>query len=95
MLHSAGLAATYAYIAARSGAETGVLAEAYRKTASGIRERLHNVGLLPADLGPQELLAALGQMNAAEYARASAEAAALTRWLSRLADATYQAEPTL
>lgn len=95
MLHSAGLAATYAYIAAKSaGADRDPLAEAYRKTALGIRERLDHVGLLPAHLGPQELLAELGKMNAVDYARASAEAAALTRWLSRLADATYQ-ESTL
>jgi len=92
MLHSAGLAATYAFIAARSSTEKDVLADAYRQVARAIRERLAEVGLLSRDLGPREVLEALGRMSAVEYARASAEAAALTRWLSRLADATYQVE---
>jgi CRISPR type III-B/RAMP module-associated protein Cmr5 len=92
MLHTAGLAATYAFIAARSSTEKGVLADAYRETAQAIRNRLDEVGLLSRDMEPREVLEALGGMSAVEYARASAEAAALTRWLSRLADATYQVE---
>jgi CRISPR/Cas system CMR-associated protein Cmr5 small subunit len=90
MLHNAGLAATYAFVAARSNAETGVLAQAYQEAARGIRKRLSEVGLLSGDMGPRQVLEALGEMDPVQYARASAEAAALTRWLSRLADATYQ-----
>jgi CRISPR/Cas system CMR-associated protein Cmr5 small subunit len=90
MLHNAGLAATYAFIAARSNAETGVLARAYQEAARGIRRRLSDVGLLSGDLDPRQVLKMLGEMDPVQYARASAEAAALTRWLSRLADATYQ-----
>jgi CRISPR/Cas system CMR-associated protein Cmr5 small subunit len=90
MLHNAGLAATYAFIAARSNAETGVLARAYQEAARGIRGRLSEVGLLSGDLDPRRVLEALGAMDSVQYARASAEIAALTRWLSRLADATYQ-----
>ncbi len=90
MLHNAGLAATYAFIAARSNAETGVLARAYQEAARGIRRRLSDVGLLSGDLEPRQVLEALGEMDSVQYARASAEVAALTRWLSRLADATYQ-----
>ena len=89
MLHNAGLAATYAFVAARSSAETGVLARAYQEAARGIRKRLSEVGLLSGDLDPRQVLEALGKMDPVQYARASAEAAALTRWLSRLADATY------
>lgn len=95
MLHTAGLAATYAFIAARSSTEKDVLADAYRQVAQGLRTRLADVGLLTtSNLDPREVLEALGAMSAVEYARASAEAAALTRWLSRLADATYQVEQT-
>jgi CRISPR/Cas system CMR-associated protein Cmr5 small subunit len=92
MLHSAGLAATYAFIAAKSG-ETGELASAYQKAGEGLRERLSGLGLLPADwrgLDAREVLAELGQMSAVQYARASAEAQALVSWLSRLADAMIQ-----
>jgi len=92
MLHTAGLAATYAFIAARSSAETGVLADAYLKAARGITKRLEDVGLLSRDLDPREVLEALGRMHVVQYSRAGAETAALTRWLSRLADATYQVE---
>ncbi|MGH3119534.1 MAG: type III-B CRISPR module-associated protein Cmr5 [Streptosporangiaceae bacterium] len=90
MLHNAGLAATYAFVAARSNAETGVLAQAYQEAARGIRNRLSEVGLLSGDMGPRQVLESLGTMDPVQYARAGAEAAALTRWLSRLADATYQ-----
>lgn len=94
MLHSAGLAATYAFIAAKSG-ETGEsreLADAYRRAGAGLRQRLSDIGLLPADreLTAAGVLESLGKMSPVEYARASAEARALAGWLSRLADAMYQ-----
>lgn len=93
MLHHAGLAATYAFIAAKAG-EQNSLADAYRKTGEGIRERLTGLGLLAggtAQLDVRQVVAQLGVMDPVQYARASAEAAALAGWLSRLADATVQA----
>lgn len=89
MLRTAGLAATYAFIAAKSG-DSDRLARAYRKAGQGICDRLSRLGLLPADarqLDARAILTELGGMDAVKYARASAEAATLTDWLSRLADA--------
>jgi CRISPR-associated protein Cmr5 len=93
MLHTAGLAATYAFIEAKANAESGTLADAYRKASAGIRDRLAELGLIsgdPAQVGPRDMLTQLAAMDAVRYARASAEAAALAGWLSRLADAVYQ-----
>lgn len=94
MLHGAGLAATYAFVAART---SGDLGESYGKVADGLRRRLTDRALLtgdPATMGPADVLSQLGSMDSVRYARASAEAAALLGWLSRLADASYQrAEP--
>ncbi|MGH3907978.1 MAG: type III-B CRISPR module-associated protein Cmr5 [Pseudonocardiaceae bacterium] len=91
MLHSAGLAATYAFVAARTA--SAELGESYRKVAEALRRRLTGRGLLtgdPATMTPADVLGQLGGMDVVAYARASAEAAALLGWLSRLADATYQ-----
>lgn len=96
MLHSAGLAATYAFVVAKANAESGKLAEAYAKAATGIRERLAELGLIsgnPAQLGPREVLAQLAEMDAHSYVRATAEITALAGWLSRLADALYKPAP--
>jgi hypothetical protein len=94
MLHGSGLAATYAFVAAKSG--TGNAREnAYRKVGRGICDRLAARGLLTADpetVTPAEMLTVLSAMGATEYARASADIAALFGWLSRLADATFQAD---
>jgi CRISPR/Cas system CMR-associated protein Cmr5 small subunit len=95
MLHTAGLAATYAFVAAKASGETGQLAQAYDQAGRGIRDRLAAVQLLagdPARLEPRQVLEQLGSMEGSDYARASAEAAALTGWLSRLADALVQDE---
>lgn len=101
MLHTAGLAATYAFIAARAKGLDGdpspdrgdKLSRAYAAAAAGIREQLHGTGLFTSDvrrMGAREFLGALGGMDPVQYARASAEAAAFVGWLSRLADATWQ-----
>lgn len=98
MLNSAGLAATYAFIASKSGSGDGgdgegTLARAYREAARGIRRQLAGQGLLTGDAGSmkvREVMKQLGAMDAVQYARASAEAAAFAGWLSRLADAAYQ-----
>jgi CRISPR type III-B/RAMP module-associated protein Cmr5 len=87
MLHGAGLAATYAFVAART---SGRLGESYQEVADGIRRRLAERGLLNGDSNLRNVLRQLGEMDIVTYARASAEAAALLSWLSRLADATYQ-----
>lgn len=95
MLSSAGLAATYAFVASKSGAGgegEGTLARAYRDAARGIRERLAERGLLTGDVKTmrvREVMRQLGEMDPVRYARASAEAAAFAGWLSRLADAAY------
>ena len=92
MVRTAGLAATYAYVAAK-GNDTGHLAEAYRSVAAGIRDHLERRGLKPATVtGDRAMLEHLGTMELNDYARACAEVAALTHWLSRLADALYRAE---
>jgi CRISPR/Cas system CMR-associated protein Cmr5 small subunit len=96
MLRTAGLAATYAYIAAKATGNDARLAAAYRDAATGIRQRLAEQGLISGDwraMTAQQVLAQLGGMDAIGYARASAEVAALTGWLSRLADAMYKPSP--
>jgi CRISPR-associated protein Cmr5 len=93
MTHTAGLAATYAFIAAKAG-ERSDLADAYRRAGDGIIARLTGLGLLEGEAGritARDVLGQLGRMDAVQYARASAEATAFTGWLARLADATYQA----
>ena len=89
MFYSAGLAATYAFIAAKAG-EQDKLGRAYRKAGEAIGRRLAEMDLLPAtaaQLDVGAVMAALGGMDVVTYARASAEATALASWLRRLADA--------
>jgi CRISPR/Cas system CMR-associated protein Cmr5 small subunit len=92
MLHTAGLAATYAFVASKAG-DHGALDLAYKQAAKGIREQLASRHLLtsgPAGTDAREVLRQLGEMDGMRYARASAEVASLMGWLSRLADACYQ-----
>ncbi len=94
MMHTAGLAATYAFIAAKEGDEND-LAAAYRQVNEGIRKRLVHLGVLPSGaegLKARDVLSELGSMDMARYTRASADVAAFTGWLSRLADAVHQAD---
>lgn len=93
MLHRAGLAATYAFVA--SNAQGGGLGPAYAETARGIREHLrarHLVALAP-DASHADVLRELGRLTAVEYARATREITMLLGWLSRLADAAVTREP--
>jgi len=101
MLHTAGLAATYAFIASKAKdpddsaepAERDKLAAAYRDAGNGILSRLSGLSLLSADpeqMSARDVMRELGRMNPIQYARASAEASAFAGWLSRLADAVYQ-----
>jgi CRISPR/Cas system CMR-associated protein Cmr5 small subunit len=92
MLHGAGLAATYAFVAAKAGSGSA-LERAYAEAAEGIRGRLDHLGLLagdPARLDAKEILSQLGEMDGMKYTRASTEVTALVGWLSRLADACYE-----
>jgi CRISPR/Cas system CMR-associated protein Cmr5 small subunit len=100
MLHAAGLAATYAFIVSKAKdtdplagpGQQDKLAAAYQTAGEAIRKRLLTRKMFPGGAEPanvREVLMALGRMNQVEYARASAEAAALVGWLSRLADAVY------
>jgi len=90
MLRGAGLAATYAYIVskAKTGQDANKLEKAYAAAERAIRKQIFTGGALPGNA--REVLAKLGEMNAVDYARASAEASAFVGWLSRLADAAYQ-----
>lgn len=96
MLHSAGLAATYAFLASKSNngdAGADALSIAYGKVARGIKQRLADLDILPGDpagASHKDVLAALGKADAAHYARANADVDALAGWLARLADAMYQ-----
>lgn len=93
MIHTSGLAATYAFVAAKGRSEgKGDLAQAYRSVAKGIRVHLDQVGLLPggADMDDRRTLAALAGLDLRDYTRAAAETTALMNWLSRLADAVHQ-----
>jgi len=94
MTRTAGLAATYAFIASKEG-DRSDLALAYAKAGQGIRNRLAQTQLLPAgapDMTARQVLAEFGNMDMAQYTRASAEAAAFIGWLARLADAACQAD---
>lgn len=91
MLHQAGLAATYAFVASKATGR-GKLPDAYRLVAQGIQKRLAALGVLtqdPDSATHRDVFEALGKAEAPDYARASAEVAALAGWLSRLADAVY------
>ncbi|MFL1378497.1 MULTISPECIES: type III-B CRISPR module-associated protein Cmr5 [unclassified Nocardiopsis] len=96
-LHGSGLAATYAFLAARSNsASSERLTQAYGAVAQQIRTHLAEKGLVPDTLAREEgpgahrtMLAVLGDMDRATYARAGREVAVLFSWLRRLADAVY------
>lgn len=96
-LHGSGLAATYAFIAARSNSTSSErLTQAYRDVARQIRAHLADKGLVSESLVSGEepgvhraMLSALGDMDWATYARAGREVAVLFTWLRRLADAVY------
>jgi CRISPR/Cas system CMR-associated protein Cmr5 small subunit len=97
MLHRAGLAPTYAFIAAKAkdedvGPGQDKLIQAYRDAAQAIRVRVFGGDLRrkPETMTAREVLTELGKMSPAQYARASTEAAAFVGWLSRLADACVQ-----
>lgn len=97
MLHTAGLAASYAFIASKAGDPDGPnrLEAAYGRVARALIRRLTELQLLTGDpdtLSVRQVMEQLGGMDAVKYARASAEAAALVGWLARLADAVVAEE---
>jgi CRISPR/Cas system CMR-associated protein Cmr5 small subunit len=90
MVRTAGLAATYAYLVGKSDPSTS-LGRAYRDLATGIRLYLTRPGTGGQATTNPQMLAALGQMAAADYARAGREVELLAVWCARLADAAWQA----
>ncbi|MEY9214320.1 type III-B CRISPR module-associated protein Cmr5 [Thermobifida halotolerans] len=99
-LRTSGLAATYAFLAARSGTSgSDPLGRSYADVAQQVRARLADAGLLPAEVRTaaapavhRTVLRELGEMDTARYARATAEVALLFGWLRRLAEAVYVEE---
>ena len=85
MVRAAGLAATYAFLVAKS--DDKELGRAYRSVADGIRAHLDRRSLLTGVSDNLKVVGALATLDAADYARASREIEALAGWLSRLADA--------
>lgn len=91
MLHTAGLAATYAFVLSKK--DNSELGPAYRKVADGIRKHIGDRALIGGRThwgDDFELLEALAQANRSDYMRASAEIFALATWLSRLAEARFR-----
>lgn len=88
MLQNAGLAATYAFIASKANPGADRLDAAYTAAERAIRERIFPVGSVPGNA--RATVGRLGEMDAVDYAVASAEAAAFIGWLRRLADAAWQ-----
>jgi CRISPR-associated protein (Cas_Cmr5) len=90
MLRTAGLAATYAYLVAKS--DDTELGRAYQKVADGIRRHLTERSRLVRPVGSnRELIAKLAELPAADYVRAAAEVELLAGWLRRLGEAEYRA----
>ncbi|WP_157977401.1 type III-B CRISPR module-associated protein Cmr5 [Streptomyces triticisoli] len=91
MLHTAGLAATYAFVLSKR--DDSALGTAYRKVADGIRKHIGDRALIGGKTHWRddfELLEALGRADRPDYSRASAEISALAGWLSRLAEARFR-----
>jgi CRISPR type III-B/RAMP module-associated protein Cmr5 len=90
MVRTSGLAATVAFLVAKSDEKE--LGRAYRLVADGIRAYLeHNHDFGGALAGNEALLTELASMPPAGYARAAAEVELLAGWLSRLAEARFRA----
>ncbi|QTD99989.1 type III-B CRISPR module-associated protein Cmr5 [Streptomyces cyanogenus] len=91
MLHTAGLAATYAFVLSKKhGSREG---PAYAKVAEGIRRHIGKHALIDRRTHwatDRDLLDALATADRAAYARASAEISSLAGWLSRLAEARFR-----
>lgn len=84
MLHTSGLAATYAYVASKS-VGGGELPKAYERVAKAIRDQLD-----VSETDPADVLTRLGDLSVTEYATATARVRELAGWLSRLATAKVE-----
>jgi CRISPR/Cas system CMR-associated protein Cmr5 small subunit len=90
MLRTSGLAATYAFLVAKSSDTSGI-GRAHQKVADGIRT--HLTGTPPPLVHMQgttnlALVRALAELSdPVAYTRATAEVEALAGWLKRLAEA--------
>ena len=88
MCHTSGLAATYAYVAAKSNGGDST-AQAYRRVRDGIGDQLSAMDVVPQSAAhdPRELLTRLGGLDAVTYLAASAQVTTLLGWMARIADA--------
>jgi CRISPR/Cas system CMR-associated protein Cmr5 small subunit len=88
MAYSSGLAATYAYVASKSGTQSD-LARAYAAVRDGLSRQLVDLDIVTESQSsqPGAVLRALGEVDTVSYLRASAHVRALLGWSARLADA--------
>lgn len=109
MCRTSGLAATYAFIAAKAGTATlgsaaedvetdiggggGEVAQSYRATLDQVTAHLRSVGLADNVEHPVDVVAWLGALRVDEYTRASNAVSDLLTWLSRLAEASPDRRP--
>ena len=92
MVRTAGLAATYAFLVAKSEPAEEI-GRAYSAVADGIRAHLAGQSPLLATLTHNDqVVRTLADLPAADYARASMEIEALAGWLRRLAEAAYRVD---
>jgi CRISPR/Cas system CMR-associated protein Cmr5 small subunit len=91
LLHTCGLIAAYAFLVSKAGGDDAT-ATAYARVVEGVRAHLADRGLAVAAT-PLDLLRVLSELPHDRYALAAADARALAGWLSRLAEATFQAQP--
>lgn len=84
-LRTSGLAATLAFLLAKSGTQTP-LERAYGKAAEGLTKRVaERLALDPAP-DPRGLLARLADLDIGDYQLAAAEAQAFAGWMRRIAE---------
>ncbi|MDA2805410.1 type III-B CRISPR module-associated protein Cmr5 [Nocardiopsis suaedae] len=92
-LRSTGFVAAFAFIHSKSG-DTTAVARAYRDLRDLLIRRIAEEELLEGltpHTTPAEFLRALSEADATAYARITTEADMVAGWLSRIADARYQA----
>lgn len=85
MLQTSGLAATLAFLYAKSG-DMKPLERAYRDVSQALTERVVAATGLPAGTTTSALVRALGEMSAVDYQIAGAHARAFAGWMSRIAE---------
>lgn len=93
MLQTSGLAATLAFLHAKSGAQSP-LEHAYRDVADALTGRVAaTIGMARTTTTPQ-LVEHLGGLSGDDYVMAAAHARAFAGWLSRIAEGRPRAQHT-